>query len=84
MLVVDLVGEAPAAPAVFVLHGGATLVEQIGDALDRGVDHLVVELGVDDDHEFVRSHGEHLTSLRTRRAGAPRRAEQGRIWTREL
>src|SRR5262245_17553419 len=72
VLVVDLIGEAASAPAIFAAHRGPPLAEHVGDALDGGVDHLVVELGVDDDHQFIGSHGERSPPFGPGRAGAPR------------
>jgi hypothetical protein len=77
VLVVDLVGEPAHAPLV----GGGDGAFPGGDDLACPVDHTLddglLELGVEDDHEFVRSHEERITSLWTRRCRGPARCGAG-------
>ena len=78
VLVVDLVGEATPTPPVGLLDVAGAEGDLLLDLLDHGLHAGVVEVAVDDDHEFVGSHREH-TSLWTRRRRGPADAEQGSI-----
>src|SRR5438094_5359769 len=66
-LVVDLVGEAPLAPPVgAAVHLAAPGGDLVGDGLGPRLGDRLVELAVEDQHQFVGPHGR-ATSLRTRR-----------------
>src|SRR5690242_8868458 len=60
-LLLDLVGQPTAAPDVDVVHGAAVLGDDGEELVERRSDGPLVELGVEDDHEFVLTHA--LTHL---------------------
>src|SRR5262249_10019837 len=61
--VLELVREAPLAPEVGLPGLGATGLDQLDGAGDRGPDRLLFQIRVEDDHDLVRPHGPDL--LRT-------------------
>src|SRR5690606_8638547 len=85
-LLVDLVGEAALAPAVRLADLAALGRDLLLHPPDDGLDVVLLEIAVGDDHEFVRSHQRVLTSLWTRPAGrgpgpsgAGRRLDRARL-----
>src|SRR5918911_978635 len=52
-LLPDLVGQLAPAPDVHVLDGAATLADDVEEPVERGLDGALLELGVEDDHQFV-------------------------------
>ena len=72
----DLVGETATTPDIDLLHGAAVLLDDIEEGLERGSDSALLEIGVEDDHDFVSAHAvadllwtQGLRSLRSRRWG---------------
>src|SRR3954451_9417635 len=60
-LLLDLVGQPTAAPDVDVVDAAAVLGDDGEELVERRGDRPLVELGVEDDHEFVLTHA--LTHL---------------------
>src|SRR3712207_732381 len=56
-LLLDLVGEPTTAPDLG-LDGAAGLGDDGQEPVERGSDRALLELGVEDDHQFVMTHGE--------------------------
>src|SRR5690554_1771703 len=77
VLVVDLVGEPAHAPLVGGGDGASVGGGDLADPIDETSDDGFLELGVEDDHEFVRSHEERITSLWTRQRRGPARCGAG-------
>ena len=77
LLVVDRVGEAALAPPIGLAVDRATGGgDAVGDDLHEGLGLRVVDVAVEDDHQFICTHHALEASLRTRlpspAAGAPR------------
>src|SRR3954453_8684240 len=57
-LLLDLVGEPATAPDVDLADGAAGLGDDGQEPVERRSDRPLLELGVEDDHQFVVTHGE--------------------------
>src|SRR3954469_16058224 len=55
-LLVDLEGEATTSPDVDLLHAAAALTDDAEELVERGSDGALLEIRVEDDHEFVTAH----------------------------
>src|SRR5687768_12864902 len=57
-LLLDLVGHAATAPDVDLAHRATGVGDHGQEPVERGSDGALLELGVEDDHQFVMTHGE--------------------------
>src|SRR3954468_14232851 len=55
-LLVDLEGEPATAPYVDLLHAAAALTDDAEELVERGRDGALLEIRVENDHEFVTAH----------------------------
>src|SRR3954451_20078122 len=55
-LLVDLEGEPATAPYVDLLHAAAPLTDDAEELVERGRDGALLEIRVENDHEFVTAH----------------------------
>lgn len=55
-LLLDLVGEAPTSPDVHLVHSAAAVADDIEELLECRVDGAFLDVGVDDDHQFICTH----------------------------
>src|SRR5687768_9563306 len=81
-LVVDLVGEAAATPPVGSGDGSATVRDLLLDPADLLVDRLVIESGLDDDHELIGPHGASVLPVDPGVPGPPRWGQGVRLAVR--
>src|SRR5215217_4636763 len=57
-LLLDLVGQATPAPDVDLADRATGLGDHGQEPIERGSDGALLELGIEDDHQFVMTHGE--------------------------
>ena len=76
---VHLVGKAPLTPAVDLVDGAAAVGDDLRGSINDGPDGVLLQAGIENDHDFVLPHQRLTTSLWTRpcRHGAPDGPEQG-------
>src|SRR5581483_1368478 len=55
--VAELVGEATLAPAVDATGGSTPAADELRVAVDRRPDRLLLQAGIEDEHDLVRPHG---------------------------
>ena len=62
-LLVDLVGEPATAPDVDLLDGATALADDVEELVEGRGDGALLELGVEDDHQFVMTHADNPPPL---------------------
>ena len=81
-LLVDLVRQPAAAPDVDLLHRAAVRADDVEELVERRGDGALLEVGVEDDHEFVVTHADNPPPLDSAATVSPR--QEVLTWPRQI